>query len=217
MALTDLTVKMEMLGNPNLLAEKAEELCLLKERIAVEMAAAAEEKAKEQAWYREVRAKEYVTRESQKAARAARFAAETEVCNRARLAVKAVEAGEVKPRFQYNLHNTELLCEKIMLNVGDRLGNYSVNLPGNGVLTEYMFDVLALAPSEMYGDQALFHLNPLTGEIGVELKGNGGLGGNAWYVVSKHRPGSITQECSRYRGAYIAEILEGVAVSEIIE
>lgn len=64
------------------------------------------------------------------------------------------------------------------------------------------------------GDKACFRLNELTGEIGVELYGSGGLGGNEWYVMAMHRPGSRTQLRANYAGEFITDLLRDMAVKK---
>ena len=123
-------------------------------------------------------------------------------------AATAVENGKAQPVFRFNKDRLFALGMAIMDSMAQ--GAPAVTRIDRDIfrLTDYTCE---LAGRNTY-DKAVFYLNPLTGEIGVELTGSGGLGGHQWYVMSMERVGSVTQQMSGYRGPYITELLEEMMV-----
>jgi hypothetical protein len=141
--------------------------------------------------------------------RAQRQAAEIRVLEAALTAQSEVLFGRAEAQFYFDkqcMYDLGLAIQANMVKSGMRgkLGGHRFSVDENCVCVGFTDG----------GDKACFRLNELTGEIGVELYGSGGLGGNKWYVMAMHRPGSETQLRAKYTGEYIVDLLRNIALKK---
>jgi hypothetical protein len=132
---------------------------------------------------------------------------ENRVMEEAVAAAMAVKAGHAQAQFYFDtqcMYDLGLAIQAQMDKAGmyRKLGGHRFTVRENCVSVGFIEG----------GDKACFQLNELTGEIGVALYGSGGLGGNKWYVVAMHRPGSETQLRANYAGEYIVDLLRELAL-----
>jgi hypothetical protein len=139
--------------------------------------------------------------------RAQRQETEARVLHEALDAILQVDLGKAQAQFRFDaqrMYDLGVAIQANMIKAGIRrkLGGRLFSMSENCVSVGFIDG----------GDNAAFYLNPLTGQIGVNLGGSGGLGGNEWYVMAMHRPGSLTQLRANYAGEYIVDLVRELAV-----
>jgi len=194
-------VLMRMVTPPEKAVSDGERIAMIEEKIKEKATKEAEMHATRQ----EIRVQGLNRRIQHAQGRALQRDVELQAVIDAEAAIIAVEKGEVKPRFRFNKDRLFVLGLRIMDDL--RIEGRGTKLDPNKFCLK---DYTCVVSAAHRGDTAHFTLNPLTGAIGVELHGSGGLGGNVWYVISMERVGSVTQQMSGYKSVYITEQLKNV-------